>query len=255
MGSLFLYAGLISTAVGLGRVVVSFNFLFLPYRLAGLVLGCSGIAVGAVGLLLPAPLLRSSRATNQLDRFIPEFQFEEFHQTIVEANDRAIDAAIRGVRSSDIHLFGVLTAIRNPGRLFRKQPEGILNPSLEMPILEAAKRSGFMVMADDPSREIVLGTYVVHPAGDRPPAARFVLVKEPGYAKAAINFRIEPLSDTQCRLTTETRVFATDPATARRFAVYWRLIYPGSSLIRTMWLRAIARRATAGLSPARSATR
>jgi hypothetical protein len=30
---------------------------------------------------------------------------------------------------------------------------------------------------------------------------------------------------------------------ARQFAVYWRLIHPGSDIIRRMWLRAIKRRA------------
>jgi len=32
----------------------------------------------------------------------------------------------------------------------------------------------------------------------------------------------------------------------RRFAAYWRLIYPGSALIRRSWLRAIRQRATGG---------
>jgi hypothetical protein len=44
-------------------------------------------------------------------------------------------------------------------------------------------------------------------------------------------------------LTTETRVFATDAPTRRKFAAYWRVIYPGSALIRMMWLRAIKQRA------------
>jgi hypothetical protein len=33
-----------------------------------------------------------------------------------------------------------------------------------------------------------------------------------------------------------------DTAARQRFAAYWRVIYPGSALIRRMWLRAIARR-------------
>jgi hypothetical protein len=41
----------------------------------------------------------------------------------------------------------------------------------------------------------------------------------------------------------ETRVHTTDAAAERRFAVYWRLIYPGSAFIRRMWLEAIRRRA------------
>ena len=45
------------------------------------------------------------------------------------------------------------------------------------------------------------------------------------------------------------RVHATDASARRRFAAYWRVIYPGSALIRRMWLRAIRVRAEA--SPAR----
>ncbi len=33
---------------------------------------------------------------------------------------------------------------------------------------------------------------------------------------------------------------------APRFAIYWRVIYPGSALIRRMWLDAIRRRAERG---------
>ncbi len=44
----------------------------------------------------------------------------------------------------------------------------------------------------------------------------------------------------------ETRVHATDDPTKRKFAAYWRTIYPGSALIRVMWLRAIRRRAESG---------
>ncbi|MCI0412232.1 hypothetical protein L0222_05445 [bacterium] len=47
-------------------------------------------------------------------------------------------------------------------------------------------------------------------------------------------------------VSTETRVFANSSESLRRFAIYWRIIYPGSDLIRRMWLRAIERRAESG---------
>jgi hypothetical protein len=62
-----------------------------------------------------------------------------------------------------------------------------------------------------------------------------------------MGFLIEDQGDGWSRLRTETRVFATDASARRRFAVYWRLIYPGSSLIRHMWLDAIRRRAEAAV--------
>jgi hypothetical protein len=57
-----------------------------------------------------------------------------------------------------------------------------------------------------------------------------------------MNFHIEP-GDGVSTVTTETRVIGTDETAARGFAAYWRLIYPGSALIRRMWLRAIKERA------------
>jgi hypothetical protein len=61
---------------------------------------------------------------------------------------------------------------------------------------------------------------------------------------------LEDAANGETVLTTETRVYATDAATRKRFALYWRVIYPGSALIRVMWLRAIRNRAEreAGLS-------
>jgi hypothetical protein len=62
-----------------------------------------------------------------------------------------------------------------------------------------------------------------------------------------MNFLLEPAGQAVIRLSTETRVFAVDPSARRRFAVYWRVIYPGSAFIRRMWLEAIKRRAESNL--------
>jgi len=68
----------------------------------------------------------------------------------------------------------------------------------------------------------------------------------PRFAKTAMNFLVEEEEGGWCRLATETRVLGTDDGARRRFAVYWRVIYPGSALIRRMWLRAVKERAEAG---------
>ena len=62
-----------------------------------------------------------------------------------------------------------------------------------------------------------------------------------------MNFRVVPDGAGGSLVTTKTRVLATDPRAARRFAVYWRIIQPGSALIRRRWLRAIAARAEGGV--------
>jgi hypothetical protein len=70
----------------------------------------------------------------------------------------------------------------------------------------------------------------------------FVTFSEPGFAKAVVGFRLD-LRGSGILLTTETRFVATDDATRRLMSRYWRIIRPGSNLIRTEWLRAIRRRA------------
>ena len=59
-----------------------------------------------------------------------------------------------------------------------------------------------------------------------------------------MNFLVTPDGPNGSLVSTETRVFANSPAARRRFAAYWRVIYPGSAIIRRMWLRAIRQRAT-----------
>jgi len=60
-----------------------------------------------------------------------------------------------------------------------------------------------------------------------------------------MNFHLTDEGGGVLRLVTETRIHTTDASARRRFAAYWRLIYPGSAFIRHMWLDAIRRRAEA----------
>jgi hypothetical protein len=249
--SILLYSGLALLALGSVSFVRPLTFLGIATRLHALAVFGTGLAAAAVALLLPPPSARASaRGPARIDEVLPEFQFEEFHERFIHASPEAIDVAIRSVSAQEIRLFRLLTWIRNPGRPWDGQGENILNPPAGKPILDVALGSGFILLSDEPGREIVLGTLVMRPRGTRiavpndpvETARRFAALAAPGCAKAVMNFRIEP-SDGGCRLTTETRIYATDPATARTFARYWRAVHPGSALLRHTWLAAIAARA------------
>ena len=58
-----------------------------------------------------------------------------------------------------------------------------------------------------------------------------------------MNFRVTDLGNGSSRVDTETRVFATDGAALARFTPYWRIIFPGSAILRATWLSAIKSRA------------
>ncbi len=58
-----------------------------------------------------------------------------------------------------------------------------------------------------------------------------------------MNFLVQDDGAGASIVRTETRVYATDAPSEVQFARYWRVIYPGSALIRRMWLRGIKYRA------------
>ena len=179
---------------------------------------------------------------SRLEEFAPAHQFNEVHRIRIRAPMVRIYRSIKEVTAGEVTLFRALTWIR---RLGRAGPESILNAPSHEPLLEVATRTGFLLLADEPERELVVGTVVIAPGGVKRPATpeQFKELAVPGVAKASMDFRIEEAGDGACLVSTETRVHATDASARRRFARYWTLIRPGSGFIRRMWLRAVKRRA------------
>ena len=212
-------------------------------RSLGALLLAAGATAVIAGLKWPARATRVQARRTRLDDFVPEYQFAEAHGIVVRASAARTYEAVHAVTAREIAFFRTLTWIRRAGR---PGPESILNPPPDEPLLAVATRTSFIRLAEVPDTEALVGIPVITPRGWRPvgrltPEA-FRELQPPGFALAAMNFRIEE-TETGCRLTTETRIFATDSSACRRFALYWRLIYPGSAFIRRMWLRAIKKRA------------
>lgn len=178
-----------------------------------------------------------------IDDFLPKYHFNEFHSTRVHAEPEAVYAAVSQVTAREIRLFRILTWIRSPH--LGKAPESILAPPADEPVLDVALRTGFQLLADAPPREIVFGMVQGRaPFSRQPPTPQdFKDLNRAGYVKIAMNFHVSPDQDGWSTLTTETRVLGTDASAKRRFGRYWRVIYPGSALIRVMWLKAIKARA------------
>lgn len=255
IGVLLVDTGLVLVVLGAVAVVRPLGFLELGSRRRGLGALAAGALLVALGIGLPAPETRIDAPRTGLDRFVPRYQFSERHAIRVAAPPARTFEAIRSVTAGEITLFRTLTAIRRFGR---PGPEDILNAPEHLPILDVATRTSFLLLDHEPDREIVVGTLVVRPDETPPPEAPtpewYRALSGPGYAKAVMSFLVEP-DGAGSLVTTETRVFATDGSTRRRFAAYWRVIYPGSAFIRRMWLRAIQRRTeeavvTEGRSPA-----
>lgn len=249
-GSALFYAGAVTALAGLLSVIRPFGRLGIRTRRRAALVVAAGAAIALAGILLPSPTRATAAGDTLIDQWLPEWQFGEYHERRVRATPQQVFNAIRRVRSSDIFLFRTLTFIRNPSR--HGQGEHILNPSAETPILDVALASGFVRLGEQTDRELLIGTLVIVPPDIVRSAQRgnmplldpglFRTLGQPGFARAVMNFRVIPESDGWTRVTTETRVHAVDHETQRRFARYWRVIYPGSWIIRWSWLRAIETR-------------
>jgi hypothetical protein len=210
-------------------------------RRSALAVAASGVAMTAIGFLLPAPESRIRSAVSHLDRFMPAWQFNEVHAIDIDAPPERVFAAIRAVRADEIFLFRTLTWIRRGGR---DLPDSILDAGERESLIDVALKGGFVTLANDAPRELVIGTILSAPRGAKREATPQLFEESPkGFTLAAMNFAVAPDGRGGSRVTTETRVFASSERGRRYFARYWRVIYPGSALIRRMWLRAVAARA------------
>jgi len=243
IGSAIAYLGLILAVAGMVLAVKPIRRLRITRRKRGLVVAGAGVLLGIVGLILPVSESRVTRVETRLDEFAPAWQFREVHTIKVAAPPARVFEAIRRVRADEIRLFRALTWIRRGGQ---PAPRGILNAGTSEPLIDVATQCGFVYLADDAPRELVIGTAVMAPPGTHGTLTPQVFQQSlpPGFALAAMNFVVAADGPDRSFVSTETRVFANSPAVRRRFAVYWRVIYPGSAIIRRMWLRAIERRAT-----------
>ncbi len=106
------------------------------------------------------------------------------------------------------------------------------------------------VLSSEPPSAVVFGGVLQAwklSGGEQPPpldAAGVRAWSQPGWVRIALDFRIaRSLGGT--RLSSETRVAATDPESRRRFDRYWLVVRPGSSAIRWEVLTAVALKAEA----------
>ncbi|MGH2531404.1 MAG: DUF6463 family protein, partial [Thermomicrobiales bacterium] len=193
-----------------------------------------------------------------LDDILPTYQFSERHRVMVAAPPHQALEAAKQVTLAEIPLVGLLFDIRSlPERLFGGRG---LPHARRRSLHEQMLASGFVSLGEDPDREVVIGliselwkvrggaTANVRDADD------FVAFAAPGYAKAAMHFLAIPAGD-GAELITETRVLATDATARRQFGRYWRVIRPGSAIIRRILLRAAKRRAERGAVHSNEETR
>lgn len=166
-----------------------------------------------------------------LDDFLPRWDVRERHEVLVPLPPERVYQAIKELDLSRSRLIRLLFALRG-------LPRG------NSVTLQRLTSVGFVVLAEDPPVEIVLGItgrfWSMRGGIRKARADDFVSFANPGFVKAAWNFRVQQCASGST-VSTETRVFATDERSRRSFRRYWFFVRPFSGLVRREALRLIKR--------------
>lgn len=174
-----------------------------------------------------------------IDEHLPLYDVVERHQVAVAATPRRVYGCARALDAGRLPFTAALLAVRGIPHLLTDS----VRPSRQMTV-DTLTALGFVVLADVPPKEFVLGVVgrFWRPTSGivRIAAADFANYAEPGCARAAWNFRIDPAPGGS-RLSTETRIDCVDAPALRRFRLYWAMVGPFSGLIRREMLGMIRR--------------
>jgi hypothetical protein len=198
---------------------------------------------------LPAPGEEDPR----LDRFMPEYEVVERHHVRVRA---PAEITLAAAVDADIQASPVARAIFSTRELVlgskgdaAARPKGLLAETTAL---------GWVVLAEIPGREIVLGAVTRPWQGNvvfrGVPAEDYLAFREPEYVKIVWNLRADDLGHDTSMFRSETRVMTTDAAARAKFRWYWARFSPGIVMIRRMMLpgvKAEAERRAARLHVAR----
>ena len=167
---------------------------------------------------MPESSRSSGARTALIDDYMPSFDAVERHAVVVRAPPAEVYAALRTVDFGSSVVIRALLALRAlPGGLVGGRTRGATPRARPALTLDTVLRNGFVLLAEAPNRELLLGV-----------AGRFW------------NFTV--CADVRgTRLATETRVQCADPGSRRRFRAYWLLVRPFSGLIRRRMLAAVRR--------------
>lgn len=179
-----------------------------------------------------------------IDRYLPRYQFVERHQTLVDAPPQRVFQAVRAADLGRSVISRTLLLLRwLPGLLTGKTRR----PRAPVINLETAQRGGFILLGEEPDREVLLGLvgqfWRARGQIQRLDPPGFLAFQQPGFAKTVMNFAVLPQPDGRTLLTTETRIWCLDEESRRKFRWYWAVIAPFSGLIRREMLRVIRQEA------------
>ena len=244
--STLVYTGMVLAICGLANLALPFRFLGIRKRSAGALIFAGGVGLAAAALLWPAPLIRVAQPATRLDDIMPEYQFSERHSQRIQAKPEQVMQAIRQSTFGDLKSLATLLKVR--AAALRLHQTGDF--SQDKRVMDAFLASGYLFGGRD--HEIAMFGIWNARANRRPDVRTLQELadyRKQGVVKMAFDFNVEDAGGGWSTISTETRVLALDDATCRGIGRYWRLIVPGSGMLRVQWLEGIKKRAESMPNP------
>jgi len=194
---------------------------------------------------------RQASTTTALEGIVPEREFRDVISVTVNATPAAIFEALSKVTANEMPVAKAMGTIRYlPGRILGRR--NVEAGSAE-PFMGVLLKTGTVVLAQEPDRELVVGSAgKYHQLLDQEPepftsAEEFHAFASPECQKLAMSIRVEATGTPGLnRLVLEHRTQALSEASGRRFRRYWRVIKPTGAFATKQLLWAIKRRAERG---------
>jgi hypothetical protein len=179
---------------------------------------------------------RSPEARSLIDEFLRNHHFSATYEIRIHASTSVVYQCLLLSDFNDLRLVRLLMTVRSGRRPARNRVAGDLRQRLQ--------GTGFVILGEVPDEELVMGV-----AGQfwRPDGGRcrdltaddFAGFSRPGYARAALNFKLRSDSVEDSILSTQTRIKCFGRAALWKFRLYWSLVGPFSGLIRKAILKQV----------------
>ncbi len=240
--SYFFWIGFIIIVSGVISMIKPLAFLFILNRTVAFYVLIGGILISATSLLIPAKVSYSDTEM-ALDKIMPEYSSKEYHEIIADASVDEVKKALMVTGVQDIPAVLLLLKIRGIADENKDMSDKAANNSLDTSTFVTPD---FNFMIADSSE--LLTMMVIKTYGKTPPPVistfkEFAVFNDPGYVKVAINFHFKSLENGKTLVSTETRNLPVSKSDSRYFNAYWRVIYPGSAIIRRLWLETLSKNA------------
>jgi len=247
--SYFFWIGVILIITGVISLFCPLSFLFILNRIIAIGVLIAGIFISAVSLLCPFKIRHSPTDNQVIDSLMPVFSSNEYHEVRIPASIETIKQVLKVTGVKDIPAARLLLKIR-----------GIADEEVDLKEMESNESAGsdtvstpdfkFFVVAPDEWITVMMINLTSPCQNENKSTSleittleQFKSFHEPGSVKVAVNFRFIRITDHETILSTETRNNGITPKDNRTFSFYWKIIYPGSAIIRRVWLDTINKNA------------